>query len=507
MSNLSDLLPAGGGQNNTDFVADGSITSGKPVILNSAGTVTPVGESTVSADIPYGSATDLSTSMNGSGQPLGIQFDPFNSGKVMAGFIDGSGYQNIRVGNYSGSTVTWGTTYVWLSDYIGTSPVVAFDPNNENEFVVILKETGPDYRVQPGTLSGTVPTMGVKSQFMATHTIQMTNGMVAFDSNNTSTRTGVLVYVGTDGYGKFYDRAFTVSGTGGSASITLGTQTEVDAGFSSEAYTSIAFNSTGTFVIGGRGDSTAYVFCYAGTVSGTTITRGTITQAASDYYAPGNVAIDPNAPTKFIISWNQSATNYSASVGTLSGTGNRTITFGTAQEIDNGDTGWAQAVTVFNPVTTGEFVMVHRAENPAPLVQASLGTYSGTTITMGTNYDFPVWGAYYGAACDISSGVFAVAYKNDTATDCEVDQGKFETQETNLTATNLLGIASGAILDTATGTINTWGSRNEVQTGLTIGSDYYVQSDGTITTTSTSPAQLIGTAISATQINIKDYTG
>ena len=78
---------------------------------------------------------------------------------------------------------------------------------------------------------------------------------------------------------------------------------------------------------------------------------------------------------------------------------------------------------------------------------------------------------------------------------------------TNLTATNLLGIASGAILDTATGTINTWGSRNEVQTGLTIGSDYYVQGDGTITTTSTSPAQLIGTAISATQINIKDYTG
>ena len=78
---------------------------------------------------------------------------------------------------------------------------------------------------------------------------------------------------------------------------------------------------------------------------------------------------------------------------------------------------------------------------------------------------------------------------------------------TNMTATNLLGVASGAILDTATGTINTWGSRNEVQTGLTIGSDYYVQEDGTITTTSTSPAQLIGTAISATQINIKDYTG
>ena len=37
MTNLADLIPAGGGQNNTDFVADGGITSGKPVILTAAG--------------------------------------------------------------------------------------------------------------------------------------------------------------------------------------------------------------------------------------------------------------------------------------------------------------------------------------------------------------------------------------------------------------------------------------------------------------------------------------
>ena len=79
------------------------------------------------------------------------------------------------------------------------------------------------------------------------------------------------------------------------------------------------------------------------------------------------------------------------------------------------------------------------------------------------------------------------------------------TTTSNLTSTNLLGVASDAISDTATGTINTWGSRNEVQTGLTIGSDYYVQTDGTITTDT--GGQLIGNAITATQINIKDYTG
>jgi hypothetical protein len=39
-----------------------------------------------------------------------------------------------------------------------------------------------------------------------------------------------------------------------------------------------------------------------------------------------------------------------------------------------------------------------------------------------------------------------------------------------------------------------------------IGSDYYVQSDGTISTTSTSPAVKIGQAITATTINMMDLT-
>ena len=54
MSNLSDLIPAGGGQNNTDFVADGTIASGKPVILTSAGKAAPIA---VSAADPVGVGT------------------------------------------------------------------------------------------------------------------------------------------------------------------------------------------------------------------------------------------------------------------------------------------------------------------------------------------------------------------------------------------------------------------------------------------------------------------
>ena len=39
MSNLSELLPTGGGQNAVDFVATGTLASGQAVILKTDGTV------------------------------------------------------------------------------------------------------------------------------------------------------------------------------------------------------------------------------------------------------------------------------------------------------------------------------------------------------------------------------------------------------------------------------------------------------------------------------------
>ena len=64
MTNLADLLPAGGGQNNTDFVADGNISSGAPVILTSDGKAAPIsGSPTVIVD---GSNTILVFNADGS---------------------------------------------------------------------------------------------------------------------------------------------------------------------------------------------------------------------------------------------------------------------------------------------------------------------------------------------------------------------------------------------------------------------------------------------------------
>ena len=44
MSNLSELLPTGGGQNAVDFVATGTLASGQTVVLKTDGTVEAVAE-------------------------------------------------------------------------------------------------------------------------------------------------------------------------------------------------------------------------------------------------------------------------------------------------------------------------------------------------------------------------------------------------------------------------------------------------------------------------------
>jgi len=51
--------------------------------------------------------------------------------------------------------------------------------------------------------------------------------------------------------------------------------------------------------------------------------------------------------------------------------------------------------------------------------------------------------------------------------------------------------------------IDTKGAINTEQSGLTAGQSYYVQTDGTITTTAGDPSVFAGTAVSATKLIVK----
>jgi len=72
--------------------------------------------------------------------------------------------------------------------------------------------------------------------------------------------------------------------------------------------------------------------------------------------------------------------------------------------------------------------------------------------------------------------------------------------ETNLTTENFIGFSDGSYTDGQTATIQTIGSVNTAQSGLTTGATYYVQNDGTLATTTGDPSVIAGTAMAPTDI-------
>ena len=75
---------------------------------------------------------------------------------------------------------------------------------------------------------------------------------------------------------------------------------------------------------------------------------------------------------------------------------------------------------------------------------------------------------------------------------------------TNLTAENFVGISDGAYTNGQTATIQLAGSVDDAQSGLTPGSKYYVQSDGTLSTTADDPSVFAGTAVATTKLIVKN---
>ena len=75
---------------------------------------------------------------------------------------------------------------------------------------------------------------------------------------------------------------------------------------------------------------------------------------------------------------------------------------------------------------------------------------------------------------------------------------------TNLTdADTYIGISNGAYADGTTATIQLVGSTDDAQSGLTAGETYYVQTDGSLSTTPDTPGVAAGYAISPTEIVVK----
>lgn len=526
MTSLSELSPPGGGQNKTEFTASGAIAAGKPVILNSTGTVTEISGSSTALDSSYGDVSIIQEATHG--VEYSISCDPFNTGRFIVGYTyspQSAEKPMCRVGTTSGDTITWGTAVVLNSGSAGGNyPIAQFDPTYENRVLMsFYGGSSMGYSgftaLTLGSSGGTTVTVHASgaAQYYASTGGKMTNAEMAFDH----TKVGYFLAQYHDSANNGYYRGGSIATDG---TISLGAQIATYARWD-KLGTATRSNKSGKIILAGaRANAAPYASVAIATVnSDRSVTIGSFNTFYSANNGDGVIGADwdPNDDTKIVVGAVYTGSAYPSKVlvGTVSGT---TITWGTPTTIFDED--WASGGGHIrfnpNPTTAGEFAVVFTESGLSPNLQLRVSrcSYTGTTITKHANYNITTeyMRVSQSAEFDISSGVIymATAYDNAAAPTNpnygRVWMFKMANKPTNLTATNLMGVATDAIADGEVGLINTWGGVNNTQSGMTIGSDYYAQHTGAITTTDSDNStlqQLLGGAISATKLNIKDYTG
>lgn len=510
MSNLSDLLPSGGGSKSAEFVASGTLPNGQAVILNSNGTVTAVGTSTqtVPIAVPTGSVTAFTSdtltysdvSWDGStGHFVIVWKDSANSN-----------YGTARIGTVAGNVITFSsTTYVFNSERTN-APTVEVDPNTPGKFVIVWGySTGSQFKGIVGnyTGTGTSASMTFGSVFLVANIDPPDYVALAYDKNTAGRF--VVMFQGPTNAGQG------VCGNiaSGATTVTMGsvvTWASQGSAPHPKYVMSIYYDKTADKFITpfGDGANSNALNAIVGTISSTdTLTFGTRTTSSITNTGLMEIAGDPLRTNSSVIAYAQSGPA-SALVATLSGT---TVSFGTPAAFSAAGTYRVTAMMGSGTQDIGGLMWVELIGG-SNYVRASTFTVSGTSLSIGTTYNMTA-GDGSGSPNYLSSdfnpaqsGQFVGAYYDAVLTDGVTQLGQLlvgSQQTTNLTTTNFVGMPDAAYSSGATATVALQGGISLNQTSLTIGSTYFVQDNGTLGTSAGTVNVEAGRAISATSLLIK----
>ena len=490
-----------------EATASGAITAGKPVIINSNGTVTQVAESytdisttklegqwhnaatywpkvvwddsskkgivtwTPQSNNGYAhyasfEVSDAGITSNSSSGFLSpditwhdTAWDPVNN-RIIA-FASAKSPNNdlrARVGRITGNTVTWGTEYQ-VENNTGSGLTASY--NGSGKFVLTWKDNSNNYK-------GCVATLGSGSSyttltFGSIITIQSSTGSGGgtrtseVDDNGKHITLWSLTPAGSR-YAGFAVKmcVLSVSGTtlsAGSAVYIEGSdQKEYETGSnppicvfdSDQNKFLLAFE----FLHGGNNDQTYYqnLLCRNLSISGTSITASSSSTITTTNISEGlSGAYDPNKD-RFVVYWT-TGTDLKETYVTISGTSAPTIgTTNTTADVGNA---LKQQQSLWLP-----------SLNRSLIISKQDGSSYGKMVSF-----------------------------------------QYTSILSNLTNSNFIGLAASSVSSGATATIDVTGATNTGVSGLTVGSNYYVLGSGAL---STSGSTFAGKAVAANKL-IVDY--
>lgn len=241
--------------------------------------------------------------------------------KFVICYTDSGAAGQCRVGSVSGTTITWGTEAQFAADVVIANSRVGVCKIDTDKFAVVYTDDSllDDGYTVVGTVSGTTITYGTAVEF---HDVD-----VEFQG---------CVGIATDKYLIAYnDETTSDTGTGVACSvsgttITVGTVNDYAATDYFAQYNAPSKLDTDKFVVAFHGADSSDGFVVAGTTSGTTITWGTVVTVSTDD-VNGLVTCAPTATDKFLnVYRNVTNTALEAVVGTTSAT----ITLGSVTDIN-----------------------------------------------------------------------------------------------------------------------------------------------------------------------------
>ena len=449
MSNLSDLLPAGASAKSITATDSGSgITSGKPVILETAGTVTEVAETTVSPDMPLGTVSNFETADL---EYIKVAADPHDSNRWAVVWTDdvGTKYVELRIITRSGTTFTLSPeTSVYAAS--GARPSVSFDKSTSGTLLVTYVNSSIQGSARACTFSGSAGsesfTWGTALNAWAGNLRGVAGASMINDLGGGKF---FIIWSGTSNYPT--SRVLSLSGTTVTA---LDSDHVIDSNALSSSAVSACINSTdgSTALVATVRNSDAYIYVSDVAISGVGVISTTSTAVVdnSQGYDGEFVGIQDIDQSRFIVGAEDGSDNYVYYyVGTLSGG-----TFSYGSRVAMAATAISGYSAVSSNISSPDTFITVWTNFLSP--NGIVGTITGSSLTFNTT---TVLDSTYDAHNFLmvsqqsdSVGHFIATYKDNSAMGL-ARLGSTGGTTTNLTATNFLGIADEAISASASGVI------------------------------------------------------
>ena len=491
-SAANGTIPASAGT--ITATASGAIANGDPVIVKTNGDVEAVTKTVSSLSSPTRISTTSGTIVNSQHRWTHATFIPSKKMIVLAyrGNFGVTG-MGLRIGTIDGDSVTWGTNgYMFLSgsyEHIETAW-----SETDNAGVVFSQGSSGVYAAK-FTINGT----GTNASATFQQIFDVETGgssdylSLAYDSN---CNRFFALYMRDNG-NTLKARVIKINGN----NLSQGTATSIST--ANPSYTAATFDPDTNQVIIGYGTNSggAKVRAISINPSDNSFTQGSEATLVSSTSLGDLVAIYDTTNDKAVFAYWDAANNVcAAAVVSVSGS---SVSVGTPVTFNTTD--GVHALSFDSEA--GKILFSYMDGGNSNFLRGRVGTVSGTSISFNTEgfigpsseqVDHPV-SVYY----HLTNRHYVVASKSGSSYAPMLQVAASSNVTTNMTTTNYIGIADAAYSNGATATIQTVGSTDDAQSGLTAGSQFYVQKDGSLALTEDIPSVLAGTAVSATKLIIK----